>query len=87
MDKISFKQETNQFNLVKNNIILKISLFKAKIARKFYKKNFLYLESKCPKIDLNSINKTFNLIKNRKVCKNKFKTFKLTKYSVVIKKV
>ena len=63
-----------------------MKLFKAKLARKFYKDNFLYLESKCPKIDLKITNKVLNSIQNREKGGKKFKTFKLTNYSIVIDK-
>tara|TARA_Y100000389_G_C17451510_1_gene515138 strand:- start:332 stop:1723 length:1392 start_codon:yes stop_codon:yes gene_type:complete len=86
MNKFSFKNETSQFDLIKGNIILEMNLFKLKLARKIYKKNFLYLKSKCPKMDLKNVNEILNSLQNRKTGGKKFKTFKLTNYSIVIDK-
>ena len=86
MNKFSFKNETSLFDLIKGNIILEMNLFKLKLARKFYKKNFLYLQSKCPKMDLKNVNEILNSLQNTKAGEKKFKTFKLTNYSVVIDK-
>ena len=86
MNKFSFKKETSQFDLIKGNIILEMNLFKLKLARKFYKNNFLYLKSKCPKMDLKNVNEILNSLQNRKTGGKKFKTFKLTNYSIVIDK-
>ena len=54
------------------------------IGRIIFKKNFLYLQKKCPKLDLNQVNKVLNFFKNNNDNHFEVETSNLTNHSVII---
>lgn len=68
----------------KNNLRIEIALFKSAIGRVLYKKNFLYLKKKCPKLNIRQVNKFLDFLSTNNNDHYKVETLNLTKHSVII---
>ena len=80
----SNKKKTSLIKLIKDNILIELNLLKSMINNMIFKKNFLYINSKCPQIDLKETNKILNLFQTNQNSNFKLKTLKLSKYSIVV---
>ena len=70
--------------LIKKNILIKSSLFKAAMSRLMNKKNFMYSKSKCPKLNAKEVRMILDLFQDKSNRDYNEKIINLTKYSVVI---
>ena len=78
------KKKTDRLKSIKDNIRIEIALFKSMIARKLYKKNFLYLKKKCAELNIDQVNKVLNFFAINNSNHHKVETLNLTKHSIVI---
>ena len=84
IDNLSNRKETNKVKIVKDNILIEIAIIKSMINKIIYKKNFIYIKSKCPKLDKDEANKILNLFLDIKNGYYKVKASNLSRYSLMI---
>lgn len=78
------KKKTNRVNIIIDNIRIEFAALKSLLSKIIYKKNFLYIKSKCPELDKNETNKILDLFLEIKNGHHKIKAFNLSKYSLII---
>ena len=81
---LQVKKKTNQFKVIKDNLIIEMSIIKSMITRKIFKKKFLYSESKCSKLNTNETKKILELLLLIQKGKKKMKISNLSNYSLII---
>ena len=81
---LQVKKKTNQFKVLKDNLIIEMSIIKSMITRKIFKKKFLYSESKCSKLNTNETKKILELLLLIQKGKKKMKISNLSNYSLII---
>ena len=84
IENLSSKKKTHIFKIIKDNILIEMTLLKSTIGKMIYKKNFLYLESKCPRLDINETNKILDLFLENENNHHKIKISNLSKNSLII---
>ena len=84
IEKLSLKKNNKKNNSFKDNIKIELSLLKSMITRVIFKKNFLYLKKKCPKLDKNETNKILEIFSLNNYDRCNLETINLTKHSLVI---
>ena len=84
IENLSPQKKTDRLKSIKDNIRIEIALFKSMIARKLYKKNFLYLKKKCAELNIDQVNKVLNFFAINNSNHHKVETLNLTKHSIVI---
>jgi surface carbohydrate biosynthesis protein len=85
IEKLSLYKKNNLIETVKNNICIEISLIKSIIGRAIFKKNFLYLKKKCPKLDIEYVTRILDFFRVNNDTPHKVEALKLTKHSIVVK--
>ena len=84
IENFNLQKKKDKIRFFKNNIQIEMTLFKSMIGRIIYKKNFSYLKKKCPKLDLQKVNKILNFFSSNKNDHFKLSTSNLTKDSIII---
>ena len=82
---LKFKKNYNKILSLKKNILIEIVLMKSIIGRILFKKNFSYLKKKCPKLDINEVDKILDFFSKNESNYHKVKTLKISTHSVIIK--
>jgi len=84
IENLSQKKRDDRIRLIKDNILIEIALFKSIIGRKIFKKNFLYLKKKCPRLNIKQVNKILNFFSINNSDHYKVEILNLTNHSLII---
>lgn len=84
IENFNLQKKTDKIKSFKNDIQIEMTLFKSMITRIIFKKNFSYLKKKCPKLNLEKVNKILDFFSSNKNNHSKLWTSNLTKDSIII---